>query len=270
MIELVASDMDGTLLNSKKELPPRFFPLLERLLRLGVRFAVASGRQYYSLLRTFAPVKDEILFICENGGMVMEKGRTLSLTELDRPLLFEIIGVLREQPGAFPVLCGEKSAYIENDTPFFLENVTPYYARCQKVTDVLEAAKKDRICKIAAFDTGNAETGVYPLLRRIAGRANVCLSGGHWVDLMPTGVNKGTAMRFLQKKLGIGPDECMAFGDYPNDLEMLKACTESYAMANAHPDVLAVCRHTAPSNDEEGVLSTLAAVFGLEFSGKPR
>ena len=70
-------------------------------------------------------------------------------------------------------------------------------------------------------------------------------------------------MRELQKQLGISPDECMAFGDYLNDLELMQAVTHSYAMANAHPDLKAVCRYTAPSNDEDGVVRTIRQVLGL-------
>lgn len=263
MIKLVATDMDGTLLNSKKELPARLFPILRQLFHRGIRFAIASGRQYYSLLQTFEPVRDEIIFISENGAMVVEHGRCLSLTEVPAHILKEAVQTIRDSTGIMPVLCGEKSAYIENDTPFFLQNVKPYYIRCQQVPDILEAAADDRICKIAAFDLHNAETGAYPLLKMFGEKVTVSLSGNNWVDLMSPHVNKGNALRACQQRLDITPEECMAFGDYLNDVEMMRACDESYAMANAHPDLKAVCRHTAKSNDEDGVLETLCSVFDL-------
>ena len=67
-VKLIASDMDGTLLNGKGELDPAFFSLFEKLERRGIRFAAASGRQYDGLRRTFAPVADRMLFIAENGA----------------------------------------------------------------------------------------------------------------------------------------------------------------------------------------------------------
>ena len=67
-VKLIASDMDGTLLNGKGELDPAFFPLFRELELRGIRFAAASGRQYDGLLRTFAPVADRMLFIAENGA----------------------------------------------------------------------------------------------------------------------------------------------------------------------------------------------------------
>ena len=89
------------------------------------------------------------------------------------------------------------------------------------------------------------------------------LSGEHWVDVMKPGVHKGAAMRGLQKMLGIAPSECMAFGDYLNDCELLESAGESYAMANAHPLLKAQAKHIAPSNDDNGVIRVIREVFGI-------
>ncbi len=87
--------------------------------------------------------------------------------------------------------------------------------------------------------------------------------GEHWVDVMKPGVTKGGAMRGVQKKLGITPEECMAFGDYLNDCELLQSVGESYAMENAHPRLKEMARHIAPSNDEDGVMRVIRREFGL-------
>ena len=69
---------------------------------------------------------------------------------------------------------------------------------------------------------------------------------------------------FLQQRLEIRPEECMAFGDFPNDVEMMQVCGESYGMCNGHPDLLRCCKYiTAKSNDQDGVVDTLCRVFGL-------
>lgn len=260
----MAADMDGTLLDSQKRLSPRLFPLLRRLLARGVRFAVASGRQYYSLLQSFEPLKDDILFISENGAMVMEAGRCVYFMEVPVDAAAEVLRIARGLPGVMPVLCCEQGAYIEDDDPIFVRNVRPYYVRCTRVPDLLEVVGQGRVCKVAVFDTGGAERGAYPLLsRRFADRLDVCLSGQNWTDLMPKGVNKGVAVQAYQRRTGIGPEACMAFGDYLNDYEMLCACGESYAMANAHPKLKAVSRHLAASNDDDGVVRALCEAFGL-------
>ena len=132
-----------------------------------------------------------------------------------------------------------------------------YYARCERVDDLLEAAKRDRICKIAIFDTEDAQINTYMHVKHLNDSFKVSLSGHQWVDIMNPTVNKGEAMRLIQKKYNISYDETMAFGDYLNDYEMMQTCYYSYAMENAHEDLKAICNFNAPSDDEFGVITTI-------------
>ncbi len=78
-------------------------------------------------------------------------------------------------------------------------------------------------------------------------------------------INKGNALSFLQDHHNIKPSETMAFGDYNNDLEMLKCAKYSYAMSNAHPNVKVVAKYKTESNDDFGVeqvLETLISQIG--------
>ena len=83
------------------------------------------------------------------------------------------------------------------------------------------------------------------------------------VEISAVGVTKATTLATLAAELGIGPDEVIAFGDMPNDLPLLGWAGTSYAMANAHADVLALADHVAPPNDEDGVAAVLTEVFDL-------
>lgn len=76
----------------------------------------------------------------------------------------------------------------------------------------------------------------------------VVLSSDIWVDIIPLGINKGVAIQKLQKKLNIKPEECVAFGDYLNDYEMMQSVYYSYAMENAIPELKKVARYIAPPN----------------------
>ena len=261
MIKLIAADLDGTLLDSHKQLPAALPDLLRRLRARGIRFMPASGRQYYNLAALFPESAQELLFIAENGAMTVDCGHTLFVDDIPPADLVQPIALTRQAPHTYAILAGEHSAYCEDDDPVFMENAQMYYARLERVPDLLEAAQHDRVCKIAVFEHGNAEKGCYPLLKPLEKRFQVVLSGADWVDLMNPGVNKGTAMQKIQKALGILPEECMAFGDYLNDKELLEAVTHSFAMANAHPALKA--SHIAPSNDEDGVVRAVWSYLGL-------
>lgn len=264
LIRLIAADMDGTLLNSRKELSPRLFPVIRALREKDIRFVVASGRQYATLAEQFAPLKEEILFLAENGGMVFDQGRPIYTDVIDHGRVRRLADLGRRRPECTAVLCGVKAAYMEKDDPVSLREVGLYYKRLRVVPDLLEAAGKERICKVTYHDGGQAETGSYPWFREQAPDMRVILSGDHWVDITNPEVNKGTALTFLQHKLGILPEECMAFGDFPNDVEMMQVCGESYGMLGGHPDLLRRCKYvTEKSNDEDGVVDTLCRVFNL-------
>ncbi len=262
MIRLVAVDMDGTLLDSRKRLPPELMPVLEHLKALGVHFVVSSGRQYYNLRKIFHEVADELSFICDNGSLVFEGRENICCSEIGHGDLVAPVETIRGIDGVFPVLSGVESAYVESDNAELLRNAKMYYERLAVVPDVLEASKNDRICKIAAFDLNGSEFHSYPPVRdRFSERFAVCLAGPQWTDLTNPGVDKGRAIRFLQKRYGVTQEESMAFGDYMNDSEMMRSCFHSYAMANAHPDLKKLCRFEADSNDRDGVVKVLKREF---------
>ena len=144
----------------------------------------------------------------------------------------------------------------------FNENADMYYARCERVDDLLEAAKRDRICKIAIFDTEDAQINTYMHVKHLNDSFKVSLSGHQWVDIMYPTVNKGEAMRLIQKKYNISYDETMAFGDYLNDYEKMQTCYYSYAMENAHEDLKKVARFITKSNDESGVVHAINSILG--------
>jgi len=137
--------------------------------------------------------------------------------------------------------------------------VRRYYVENRVVADA--TALDDDILKVALFDFGSAARTTAPA--PFADTHQVVVSGEHWVDVMNRTANKGTALRNLQEDLGITPAQTMVFGDYLNDLEMLDAAHWSFAMSNAHPEVAARARHMAPSNNENGVLKTVAKLLNL-------
>ncbi|MGC0328385.1 Cof subfamily protein (haloacid dehalogenase superfamily) [Streptomyces sp. SAI-170] len=264
-IRLIVTDMDGTLLDDDKQPPAELWTALELLRERGVLFSPASGRQYATLAREFSGAADGMVFIAENGTYVVRDGVELSSDPLDKAVVAEVLETVRRlnadgvDVGA--VVCGKRSAYVERADEPFLAEVRQYYVENRVVADA--RAVEDDILKVALFDFGPAERTTAPALAPFAATHQVVVSGEHWVDLMNSTANKGAAIRRLQRELGITPAQTMVFGDYLNDLEMLDTADWSYAMANAHPEVVHRARHLAPANTDNGVLRTIARVLGL-------
>lgn len=255
-VKFIATDMDGTLLNEYSQLDSRFFDLYKQLEDKGIMFAAASGRQYYSLLETFKPVKDSMMFIAENGTLVMHQGKELYSCSMDTPSIINIIQTARSIEGTQIVLCGKNSAYIETQDPKALAEFSKYYRRCQYVEDLL--AVDDEFIKVAICHFDGTEAHVYPTVNAKFGETHqVVVSAKIWLDIMNVEASKGAAIKHLQNTLGFSFEETMSFGDYLNDLEMLQESYYSYAMENAHQKVKETARFMAPSNKDAGVFTVI-------------
>lgn len=262
MIKFIATDMDGTLLNSKKELSPEFYDVFEELKERGILFAAASGRQYYTLAKEFNTIKKDMLFIAENGTFVVYKGKELVVNGLDRDLANELIRIGRKIENANVVLCGKKSAYVESNDERFLEEVRKYYERCEIVDDLENV--DDTVLKVTMCDFNGSEKNSNNYFEKYKDKLQVTVSGDIWLDITAGGVNKGVAIKEIQELLDIDFKETMVFGDYLNDLEMMGSAYYSYAMENAHDDLKKVSRFvTDKNNDEDGVMFQIKEVIGL-------
>ena len=256
MIKLIATDIDGTLLNDKGEMPDGFNELILRLENKGVYFAVASGRQYHTLLNDFATLKNQLVFIAENGALVMHHGKEQFFRALERQKVEGIIKDIRNAGDRDIVLCGKKSAYVETVNAEFEAEVRKYYYNCELVQDLLRI--EDDILKIALYDYIGAQENSYDLFYSKWGKeVNAIVSGKHWMDFGRLDVDKGVALKKLQDMFGVSCEETMVFGDYFNDVPMMEAAYYSYAMKNAPAEVRARARFEAPSNNEDGVMKVI-------------
>jgi len=255
-VKFIATDMDGTFLNQNGEFDPEFFEIHPKLAERDILFAAASGRQYYSLLDSFSDIHDQVMFIAENGTLVMYKGEELFSRPLDPKAIEGLITLARSIDGAHVVLCGKRSAYIETLDDRAREEVYKYYHRCEEVEDLL--AVEDDYLKVAICHFDGSEKHIYPVLNPVFGDSQKVVVSGHiWLDVMHPEASKGAALKQLQQKLGISYEETMSFGDYFNDVEMLQESYYSYAVENAHEGVKKYARFIAPSNQDNGVLTVL-------------
>ena len=259
-IRLVAVDMDGTLLNGRHEYDPGFPEIYRQLRQQGILFAPASGRQLYNLQHKFGELGKEMIFIAENGSHVQYKGHDLLVQALPADKVHDLIGMARSVEGIDIILCGKKRAYMESTAPEFLRNVEMYYEERMIVDDLL-AVSGDDFLKIAICDLRGAEANSYPVFRHLEGELQVKVSGTIWLDLSHQLANKGRAMQVVQQHLNISAEQTMAFGDYLNDVEMMRQAFFSYAMSNAHPEVKQAARYIAGSNEKNGVGVVLQEVL---------
>ncbi|NND16043.1 MAG: HAD family hydrolase [Eudoraea sp.] len=250
-VKLVVTDMDGTLLNSTHEVSERFYDLFYKLRDKGVVFVAASGRQYNNIISKLIPIKDDLIYIAENGAIVMKEDEEWLHIPMNNKLKNKVLAVVDSSSDMYPVLCTKNTAYIGNKHTQFVSMLQEYYTKFDFLDDL--SAFSNEVMKIAVFHAQDSEKYIYPLMREFEDELKVKVSGQQWVDLSHKEAHKGHALQEVQTRLGISPEETMVFGDYNNDLEMMTQAHFSYAMANAHPNVQAIARYATASNDDFGV-----------------
>ena len=120
----------------------------------------------------------------------------------------------------------------------------------------------DAIVKLAVYVIGPVQALAEATLANFADTHQYAISGANWADLQIRGVDKGSAVRDLQRFLGVDRSQTAVFGDAGNDLSMMSEGDLSFAMANASADVVKASRFVAPSNNEAGVAQVLRTLLG--------
>lgn len=254
MIKLVASDLDGTLLQGgAQQLTPHSIDLIHRLVQKGIRFVAASGRQYDNEVRVFSEIKDEISYIAENGSVCVHNGEVISRSVIDQSLASRIVNEIKKNPAFEIVISREDSCFIENNNPEFVNHIVNVMKNTTQIVDDIRTVDGP-ILKIAICNMDDGAHIIDKYLKHLqdlfGAEIKVVTSGNIWIDFIAPGTNKGTALEKLTQKLGIKPEECMAFGDQYNDVEMLQFVGTSYAMSNAAPGISYYSTYVTDSVDD--------------------
>lgn len=246
MIKLVVSDVDGTLLrNGDTEIPEKVIEYIKEFREKGVLFAVASGREYTSLRKLFEPVKDDIIYICVNGALVVYQEQLISKSPLDRRTAFQISEEILKEPGCEILISGEERTYSKVKAPAFADHIR------NDVNNILEEIKnfrdiKEEVIKVSAFNKRDITEVAKKLSRKWGNTVYVVQSQKTWMDFTAPYVTKGNALMQVQEAFGISEEDTMAFGDNYNDLDMFEHAFFSYAMQDSYPEIRRAARFLAP------------------------
>lgn len=256
MIELIVTDIDGTLVNSQKEIPDSFWSVFQDIRSKNIRFCVASGRQMQSLEQLFSPIANEIGFISDNGAFVKFKGEELHHKTLNFKEIQPILTTCDTIENAAVVLCGKNKAYVKTQNQWLFDQIALHYPALERVSDF--SSVDDVVFKISVCDKKGSQENSYPYLKKFSDSFNVVVSGAAWLDITEKSINKGVAVKKIQNLWSVSPEKTLVFGDQFNDIEMLQSAKFSYAMKNAPQEVKNIASFvTAYDNNEEGVVSTI-------------
>lgn len=262
--ELVASDVDGTLIDPEERVTARTKAAVGAVVADGVPFVLATGRPP----RWIRPVVDGLGFaplcVCGNGAVIYDSAadRVLTSWTLDIETLAWIADLAEEAlPGCG--LAAERVGASAHDavTPQFVSS--PEYEHAWLNPDdtavarheVIDSPAIKMLIRLPGARSGDMLAALAPL---VGDRADITYSTDHGlIELSAPGVTKASGLVTIAERLGVDPAAAIAFGDMPNDIPMLTLAGRGVAMANAHPDALAAANEVTTTNAEDGVARVL-------------
>ena len=262
MIKLIATDMDGTFLDSNKRFDFEFIDIFYELKKRDIKFVVASGNQYYRLFQKFVPLSEQIYFIAENGCFIAKGARQLYCNIIENEDLIKIKNVLANYKELVIVLCGRKGAYILNKNLKYKNEIIKYYCNYRFVDSFDDI--DDDIMKVSIYDQNEKINEIIKIVEKLLpDHIKIVTSGNAWMDIQNKNINKGIGMAFLQSLYNIKPEECMAFGDQMNDHELLQQVKYGYAMENAVDSIKEIAYQVIDSNDNQGVIRKIKEILEI-------
>lgn len=250
--------MDGCLLDGKGNLPSDFEETFALMEEKGVVFAAASGRSIAGLKKPFGSFAEKMAFATDNGASAYFREEQLFSNTLTPEDYLPIIEEARKHPGVIPVICGTKTAWMENVDSYSDEVIKEFQKYFPTWSECSFDSVPDDVIKVALLYFDDIEKNIYPYFEKFNNGKILCKVTAYvWIDVFDASVSKGTAVGALQERLGISKDETIVFGDYLNDIPMAEYASRSFAPSNAHADVKSTFTDVIGSNDEGTVTKTI-------------
>ncbi|MEW1719650.1 Cof-type HAD-IIB family hydrolase [Streptomyces sp. NPDC093109] len=279
---LIATDLDGTLLHDDKSVSERTVKALTAAEEAGIEVFFVTGRpaRWMDIVSDY--VHGHGMAICANGAAVVDlhsDGKLLRSRPLDRTVALDVVRALRDAaPGTTFAVETATGIHYEPQYPRFAEDPAVSLGTAEELlrasgpdayagaADAADAVDAVPVLKLLAHHTDLTPDGFLALARTAAGdRANITRSSpSALLEISGTGVSKASTLALCCAERGISSDEVVAFGDMPNDLEMLTWAGTSYAMGNAHPDVLAAASGRTVTNNEDGVAVVIEEILARQ------
>ncbi|MCV7253620.1 HAD family hydrolase [Mycolicibacterium fluoranthenivorans] len=261
---LIATDVDGTLLDADEHVTARTRAAVHAAVDAGTHFVLATGRPP----RWVPPVVEELGFapmaVCANGAVIYDSAtdRIVSARTLSAELLTTLADIAtRVIPGAG--LAVERVGRSAHDaaTPQFVSSPGYEHAWLNpdntevSLEDLLSAPAVKLLIRKAGARSADMAAALAPHIG-IEGDLTYSTNNG-LIEVMPIGISKASGIEEVARPLGIAAEDAVTFGDMPNDVPMLRWAGLGVAMGNAHPDALAAANEITTTNADDGVARVL-------------
>ncbi|MFS9098222.1 Cof-type HAD-IIB family hydrolase [Streptococcus infantis] len=265
-IKIVATDMDGTLLDPRGQLDlPRLEKILDKLDQCDIRFVIATGNEVHRMRQLLGHLAERVVLVVANGARIFENNELIQAQTWDDAMVDKALGHFkgRECQDQF-VVTAMNGGFVKTGTVFteldkFMtpEMIEKLYQRMNFV-DEFDPHLFGGVLKMSmVVGEERSESVLQEINDLFDGHVRAVSSGYGCIDILQDGIHKAWGLVELLKRWNLKPEQIMAFGDSENDIEMLELAGISYAMENAEEAVKRVATKVAPANSRAGVYKVL-------------
>ena len=265
-IRVIATDMDGTLLDPKGQLDlPRLEKILDKLDQCDIRFVIATGNEVHRMRQLLGHLAERVVLVVANGARIFENNELIQAQTWDDVMVDRALAHFkgRECQDQF-VVTAMNGGFVKKGTVFteldkFMtpEMIEKLYQRMNFV-DEFDSSLFGGVLKMSmVVGEERLDSVLQEVNDLFDGRVRAVSSGYGCIDILQDGIHKAWGLVELLKRWNLKPEQIMAFGDSENDIEMLELAGISYAMENAEEAVKRVATKVAPANSQAGVYKVL-------------
>jgi Cof subfamily protein (haloacid dehalogenase superfamily) len=266
MYSIIATDLDGTLLNSDHQVDPFTVETVRELEAQGVRFIIATGRHYRDVVGIRMVLGIYAYLITSNGARIHAPdneriyARDIAPSAVRRLVQPDLAGSERVIVNLF----ADDAWLIDRHAPTLLE----FHQDSGFNYDVMDLRQHDgeNIAKVLYIgDPEDLKVTAANLEREFGDSIYVTFSMPDCLEVMTSDVSKGRALRFVLDRLDTDTAHCVAFGDNMNDIDLLETAGRPFMMKNANPDLVKRLPNIprTGNNFEAGVAHQLRSLFGM-------
>ena len=265
-IRVIATDMDGTLLDPKGQLDlPRLEKILDKMDQCDIRFVIATGNEVHRMRQLLGHLAERVVLVVANGARIFENNELIQAQTWDDAMVDKALAHFkgRECQDQF-VVTAMNGGFVKKGTVFteldkFMtpEMIEKLYQRLNFVYE-FDSSLFGGVLKMSmVVGEERLDSVLQEVNDLFDGRVRAVSSGYGCIDILQDGIHKAWGLVELLKRWNLKPEQIMAFGDSENDIEMLELAGISYAMENAEEAVKRVATKVAPANSQAGVYKVL-------------
>jgi Cof subfamily protein (haloacid dehalogenase superfamily) len=268
--KLVATDLDGTLLNSAGEVSPRTRAALEACWDAGIPVVGVTGRGPRLLDSVRAALDGRGIAVLAQGGFVvdLERNEVLRTVGLPRDEAAAVIARIEEVAGDLVVAVEDAAEQGEIYSPLRVQHGFNWpYPEPAHLLPRHEVLPEGSVLKAFLRSSTLGQDELLALAQQVVDPADaeVTHAGLGFIEVLPPGITKASGLAIALDRYGVGFGDVLVFGDMPNDLPMITAVARAggraVAVANAHPAVRAGTSAVTSGHDVDGVARYLEALF---------